>query len=82
MDWKAIAEKIIHDNQNKWDGYVSGKELRVSSVGALEFAKGDGAVNTYALSEVAISQMCQKLEIPVKYYPYARCLFGSRAIFH
>jgi hypothetical protein len=68
MDWKAVAEKIIQDDQNKWDRGVSGKELRVSSNGALEFSNGNGAANSYALSEVATSQMCQKLEIPVKYY--------------
>src|SRR5207249_4327337 len=28
----------------------------------------DSANKTYSLSEVATSQMCQRLEIPVKYY--------------
>jgi hypothetical protein len=68
MDWKSVAEKIIQDDRNKWDRGVSGKELRVSSNGALEFLNGDSVANSYALSEVATSQMCQKLEIPAKYY--------------
>jgi hypothetical protein len=68
MDWKSVAEKIIQDDQNKWDRGVSGKELRISSNGALEFLNGDGAANSYALSEVAAGQMCQKFGIPVKYY--------------
>src|SRR5215472_979016 len=68
MDWKSVAEKIIQDDQNKWDRKVGGQELRVSSSGALEFPNGNSALATYSLSEVATSQMCQKLEIPVKYY--------------
>ena len=68
MDWKTVSDKIVHDDQNKWDRVVSGKELRVSSSGAFELSNGDGPGKTYSLSEVATSQMCQKLEIPVKYY--------------
>ena len=68
MDWKSVAEKIIQDDQNKWDRKVSGQELRVSSSGAIELCNGDSGGATYSLSEVATSQMCQKLEIPVKYY--------------
>jgi hypothetical protein len=66
MDWKTVSEKIIQDDQNKWNRRVSGVELRVSERGALELGNGAGA--QYSLSEVATSQMCQKLEIPVKYY--------------
>src|SRR5215472_2356431 len=68
MDWKSVAEKIIQDNQNKWERKVSGHELRISRSGTLELSNGDSAGRTYSLSEVATSQMCQKLEIPVKYY--------------
>jgi len=67
MDWKTVAEKIIQDDQNKWDRKVAGRELRVSEIGALEFDNGNRA-GAFSLSEVATSQMCQKLEIPVKYY--------------
>jgi hypothetical protein len=68
MDWKTVSEKIVQDDQNKWDRNVSGKELRISDSGALELSNGSSAGKTYSLSEVATSQMCQKLEIPVKYY--------------
>jgi len=68
MDWKSVAEKIIQDNQNKWGRKVSGHELRISSSGTLELSNGDSAGRTYSLSEVATSQMCQKLDIPVRYY--------------
>src|SRR5262245_37275954 len=68
MDWKSVAEKIIQDDQSKWDRKVAGQELRVSNRGALELSNGNGAGAGYSLSEVATSQMCQKLEIPVKYF--------------
>src|SRR5207253_395579 len=68
MDWKTVSEKIVHDDQNKWDRSISGRELRVSESSVLELSNGDSAGKTYSLSEVATSQMCQKLEIPVKYY--------------
>ena len=30
MEEKAVAEKIIQDDQNKWDRKVSGKKLLVA----------------------------------------------------
>jgi hypothetical protein len=66
MDWKSVAEKIIQDDQNKWDRKVAGHDLRVTAGGALELS--NGSTTDYSLSEVATTQMCQKLEIPVKYY--------------
>ena len=27
MDWKSVAEKIVQDDQNKWDRTASAKEL-------------------------------------------------------
>jgi hypothetical protein len=47
---------------------VAGQELRISSSGALTLSNGDSADKAYSLSEVATSQMCQKLKIPVKYF--------------
>jgi hypothetical protein len=68
MDWKTVSDKIVQDDQNKWDRKVAGRELRISSSGVLELSNGGSDGATYSLSEVATSQMCQKLEIPVKYY--------------
>ena len=68
MDWKTVSDKIVQDDQNKWDRKVAGQELRISDSGAIELSNGDSAGKTYSLSEVATGQMCQKLEIPVKYY--------------
>jgi hypothetical protein len=45
-----------------------GHELQISPDGALALSDGNGMGKTYALSDLAAGQMCQKLEIPVKYY--------------
>ncbi len=67
MDWKTVEEKICQDDQSKWDRKVSGQELRVSNAAVLELADGNGG-GGYPLSDLATTQMCQRLEIPVAYY--------------
>jgi hypothetical protein len=66
MDWKSVSEKIVQDDQNKWDRKVSGQELRISAEGMLELS--NGVSKNYALSDLATSEMCQRLDIPVKYF--------------
>lgn len=68
MDWKSVEEKIGQDDQNKWDRKVSGKELRVSENGMLQVLNGHAEIPGFSLSDTATTQLCQKLEIPVKYY--------------
>jgi hypothetical protein len=68
MDWKTVEERILSDDLNKWDRKVTAKGMRVSSSGALELSNGDDATERFAFSDLAVSQLCQKLEIPVVYY--------------
>src|SRR5437870_4086976 len=68
MDWKSVEEKIVQDDQNKWDRKASAHELRVLDTGRLEVVENCVWSGSYILSDAATSQMCQKLEIPVKYY--------------
>jgi len=68
MDWKTIEEKVIQDDQNKWDKKATGKQLHVSQTGILEVSNDQGISGTYSLSDLATSQVCQKLGIPVDYY--------------
>lgn len=68
MDWKTVEEKILQDDQNKWDRKTTAKQMRVSASGALELSNGDGERSEFAMSDLAVSQLCQKLEIPVAYY--------------
>jgi hypothetical protein len=68
MDWKSVAEKIVQDDQSKWDRTASAKELRLSDSGKLEVLENSTWNGLHPLSDLAVTQMCQKLEIPVKYY--------------
>lgn len=68
MDWKTVEEKILQDDQNKWDRKVTAKGMRVSSSGVLELSNGDTAPTRFAVSDLAVGQLCQRLEIPVAYY--------------
>lgn len=66
MDWTTIHEKIQHDDLYKWDQKVGGQEIRVSETGKLKVLSQDS--KDYSFSEIATTQMCQKLAIPVDYY--------------
>ena len=68
MEWNTVAETIVKDDHSKWDRKVSAKELRVSETGALKVLNGHVESLEFPLSDTAMTQMCQKLEIPVKYY--------------
>lgn len=68
MDWETVEEKISQDDQHKWDRKTTGQQLRVSPAGTLELLNGENGNGCYSLSDLATSQMCQKLGIPVDYY--------------
>jgi hypothetical protein len=68
MDWKDIEQQITQDDQHKWDRKASGRELRIAPTGKLERLNGNGEPSLYSLSDLATSEMCQKLDIPVAYY--------------
>jgi hypothetical protein len=57
MDWKTVAEKIVQDDHNKWDRRMLAEELEVA----------DGA-DMNPFSDLAMSQFCAKLNIPVRYF--------------
>jgi len=67
MDWQDIEEKIISDDQNKWDRKTTGQKLRMSREGMLEVSN-NGDSGNYKLSDLATAQMCQRLDIPLAYY--------------
>src|SRR5215475_7503824 len=58
MDWKSVAEKIIQDDQNKWDQRWLAEELYVAKLGHA----------VWPFSDLALTQFCQKLDIPVRYF--------------
>jgi hypothetical protein len=62
-DSTQVEERIVEDDCNKWDLKAGAHELRVAPDGLL-----DVGVARFAQSELATSQMCQRLGIPVPYY--------------
>ena len=68
MDWKGVEERIVQDDQNKWDQKVSSSQLHVTRARVLELTDGGGPIECYTLSDLAAGQMCQRLGIPVGYY--------------
>lgn len=68
MDWNTVENRIVEDDQNKWDWRTNGEKLRVHESGALALTNGHGEPAHYALSDHATSQLCQRLEIPVPYF--------------
>jgi len=68
MDWKGVEERIVQDDQNKWDQKVSSSQLHVTRARVLELTDGGGPIECYTLSDLAAGQMCQRLGIPVSYY--------------
>jgi hypothetical protein len=63
MDWNQVEERLVEDDRNKWDRKAAAGELRIVPDGFL-----DVGIARFALSELATSQMCQRLGIPVPYY--------------
>lgn len=68
MNWKEIEDKIIQDDQNKWDQKTTVQQLRIANDRMMEVSTGNGENNRYSLSDLATTQMCQRLDIPVAYY--------------
>ena len=58
MEWKSVAEKIIQDDQNKWEQTYLAEELELTKLG----------IGVWPFSDHAMSQFCQKLDIPVRYF--------------
>jgi hypothetical protein len=72
MNWKEIEDRIVLDDRNKWDKRATAGQLQIDQAGRLEFLDGLGLDGfereSYPLSDLAVGQMCQRLEIPTRYY--------------
>ena len=68
MDWTAVEEKIMQDDQHKWDRKVGAKGLRIEESGQLAISDSGDTNGSYTLSDLATAQLCGKLKIPVEYY--------------
>ena len=67
MDWTQVEERIVQDDRNKWDRKAAAGQLKIASDGTLELENAEGAADRFAVSELATTQLCQRLNIPVPY---------------
>jgi hypothetical protein len=68
MDWNEVAANIGNDDRGKWDRKVPATQLRIGPRGMLDAMNGSATQESFTLSELATSQMCERLGIPVAYY--------------
>jgi hypothetical protein len=68
MAWSGVAQRIAEDDRGKWDRKVPAPQLCVSERGALEARNGGSAAESFTLSDLATSQLCERLDVPVRYY--------------
>jgi len=64
MDWKSVAEKIIQDDQNKWDRKVGGQVLRISGDGRLELSTGTAQVRRIHFQKWPQARCARSLRFP------------------
>jgi len=68
MKWSDVATKIAEDDRGKWDHALRGSDLAIDSTTALAKANGSALPEPLHLSELATTQLCERLSIPPTYY--------------
>jgi hypothetical protein len=68
MTWNEVAASIIDDDRGKWDRKVSAEQVWVSQSGTLIAMNGGPAPDSFSLSDLATTQLCERLAIPPAYY--------------
>jgi len=68
MDWNEVSAKIVEDDRGKWDHKIPATQLWVGSEGKLLAKNGEPAPDAFTLSDLATSQLCERLSIPAAYY--------------
>lgn len=66
--WDDVAEKIGADDRSKWDKTISAAEIRIVDAGRLAARNVGPPPECFTLSDLATSQLCERLAIPVAYY--------------
>jgi hypothetical protein len=68
MTWNEVAASIIEDDRGKWDRRLPAAQLCIGHNGQLLAMNGGAAPEAFSLSELATSQLCDRLNIPTVYY--------------
>lgn len=68
MEWSEVAERILEDDRGKWDRKVAAPQMWIGENGRLVAMNGGPAPDAFTLSELATTQICERLGIPPPYY--------------
>ncbi len=68
VTWNDVATRISADDVGKWDRKMPTPQLWIGERGDLLAKNGGPAPESLTLSDLATSQMCERLSIPVAYY--------------
>lgn len=68
MEWNDVTTRIVDDDRGKWDRKVPAAEMWLGSNAQLVAMNGGPIPDALAMSELATSQFCGRLGIPVAYY--------------
>jgi len=66
--WTDVATKINHDDRDKWDRAAPATQLAISEGGQLLAKNGGPTPEAFTLSDLATSQLCERLGVPVPYF--------------
>lgn len=81
MNWDTIRGQVARDDEGKWDANIPVSSLILTAAGSLEVRK-NGHAESFALSEYALGQLCQKLSIPVRYFRRLPSAIQSQLVNH
>jgi len=66
--WSEVEARIVDDDRGKWDRKVPAPQLEIGDGGKLVATNGGPAPDALTLSDLATSQLCERLNIPATYY--------------
>jgi len=67
MNWETIKQQVDDDDHGKWDLQLPASALRFNAGGVLQVSH-NGNSGAYGMSEYALTQLCQRLAIPARYF--------------
>src|SRR5437868_6655213 len=68
VQWPEVAARIAEDDRGKWDRKVPATQLWIGDNGELTAMNGGPAPDAFTLSDLATSQLCERLGVPTIYY--------------
>jgi len=68
LAWTDVSARITEDDRGKWDRKVPAPHLLIGEGGKLLAMNGGPEPDAFTLSDLATTQLCERLNVPVAYY--------------